>query len=142
MMNGYISLLPMLQDSSLVVASTEKGNVPFNDATLASIVLATCHIDWRNLYKLNHKTVLESTRSMLHDLETIKKVFVEKNNKKAKATVAKAGTAPQKGLSVPRKKGKGGGSGGPAPKRHAPPSTVSGARRWMSPIRLTHQQLL
>jgi hypothetical protein len=77
MMNGYISLLPMLQDSSLAVASTKKGNIPFNDATLASIVLATCHIDWRNLYELNHKTVLESTRSMLHDLETIKKVFVE-----------------------------------------------------------------
>ena len=51
-MNGYISLLPMLQDSSLVVASTEKGNIPFNDATLASIILATCHIDWRNLYEL------------------------------------------------------------------------------------------
>ena len=43
--------------------------------------MATCHIDWRNLYELNHKTVPESTRSMLHDLETIKKVFVEKNNK-------------------------------------------------------------
>jgi hypothetical protein len=66
---------------------------------------------------LNHKTVPESTRSMLHDLETIEKVFVEKNNKKAKASVAKAGTAPQKGLSVPRKKGKGGSSGGPAPKK-------------------------
>jgi hypothetical protein len=47
---------------------------------------------------------------MLHDLETIEKAFVEKNNKKAKANVAKAGTAPQKGLSVSRKKGKGGGS--------------------------------
>jgi hypothetical protein len=115
MMNGYISLLPTLQDSSLAVASTEKGNVPFNNATLASIVLATCHIDWRNLYKLNHKTVLELNKLMLHDLETIKKAFVEKNNKKAKATVAKAGTAPQKGLSVPCKTGKGGGSGGPAP---------------------------
>jgi hypothetical protein len=54
---------------------------------------------------------------MLHDLETIEKVFIEKNNKKAKASVAKAGTAPQKGLSVPHKKGKGGGSGGPAPKK-------------------------
>jgi hypothetical protein len=96
-MNGCISLLPTLRDSSLAVASTEKGNVPFNNATLAGIVLATCHIDWRNLYKLNHKTVLELTRSMLHNLETIKKVFVEKNNEKAKANVAKAGTAPQKG---------------------------------------------
>ncbi len=67
---------------------------------------------------MNHTTVPESTRSMLHDLENIKKVFVEKNNKKAKANVAKAGTAPQKGASVPRKKGKrGGGSGGSAPKR-------------------------
>jgi hypothetical protein len=54
---------------------------------------------------------------MLHDLETIEKVFVEKNNEKAKASAAKAGTAPQKGASVPRKKGKGGGSGGPAPKK-------------------------
>ncbi len=116
-MNGYISLLPTLRDSSLAVASTEKGNVPFNDATLASIVLATCHINWRNLYELNHKTIPELTRSMLHDLETIEKVFVEKNNKKAKANIDKAGAAPQKGLSVPCKKGKGGGSGGPAPKK-------------------------
>jgi hypothetical protein len=44
-MNGYISLLPTLQDSSLAVASTKKGSVPFNSTTLAGIVLATCHID-------------------------------------------------------------------------------------------------
>ena len=54
---------------------------------------------------------------MLHDLETIEKVFVEKYNKKAKANIAKAGTAPHKGLSVLRKKGKGGGSGEPALKK-------------------------
>ena len=94
--NDYISLLPMLQDSSLAVASTKKGNVPFNDATLAGIVLATCHIDWRNLYELNHKTVPESTRSMLHDLETIEKVFVEKNYEKSRATKARVSTAPPK----------------------------------------------
>jgi hypothetical protein len=117
MMNGYISLLPTLRDSSLAVGSTDKGSVLFKDATLAGIVLATCHIDWRNLYDLNHKTTPESTRLMLHDLETIKKVFAEKNNKKAKASVAKAGTAPQKGASVPHKKGKGVGSGGAAPKK-------------------------
>ena len=116
-MNGYISLLPTLRGSSLVVASTKKENVPFNNTTLASIVLATCLIDWRNLYELNHKTVPESTRSMLHDLETIKKILVEKNNEKAKAGNVKAGTAPQKGLSVPCKKGNGSGSGGPAPKK-------------------------
>ncbi len=55
---------------------------------------------------------------MLHDLENIEKVFVEKNNEKAKASAAKANTALQKGASVPHKKGKrGGDSGGPAPKR-------------------------
>jgi hypothetical protein len=70
-MNGYKSILPTLQDSSLAAASTKKGNIPFNNVTLAGIILATCHIDWRNLYKLNHKTVPESARSMLHDLETI-----------------------------------------------------------------------
>ncbi len=42
-MNGYISLLPMLQDSSLAVASTKRGNVPFNNATLAGIVLVVSH---------------------------------------------------------------------------------------------------
>ena len=43
---------------------------------------------------MNHKTILESTRSMLHDLENIEKVFIEKNNKKVRANKAKAGTAP------------------------------------------------
>jgi hypothetical protein len=41
-LNGYIGHLPMLRDSSLAVASTKKGNRPFNKATLASIVLSTC----------------------------------------------------------------------------------------------------
>ena len=102
----------------LAVASTKKGNIPFNDATLASIMLATCHTKWKNLYELNHKTVPESrTRSMLHDLENIEKVFVEKDNKKARANKAKPDTAPQKGGHMPRKHGTGGGSGGPAPKK-------------------------
>ncbi len=136
-MNGYISLLPTLRDSSLAVTSTEKGNVPFNEATLASILLATCHINWRNLYELNHKTFTELTRSMLHNLETIEKVFVEKNNEKAKANIAKAGTAPRKGLSVPRKKRKGGVQEDQPLRRHAPPITASIARRWVGPIRLT-----
>ncbi len=74
-LNGYIGHLPTLHDSSLAVASTEKGNVPFNEATLASIVLSTCPTDWMNQYEMNHKTVPESTRSMLLDLENIKKVL-------------------------------------------------------------------
>jgi hypothetical protein len=109
----------MLRDSPLAVASTKKGNTPFNEATLASIVLSTCPTDWRNQYKMNHKTVLESTRSMLLDLENIEKVFAANDGKKARAIKALAGTAPKKAGIVPRKHGKGGGSGGPAPKKKA-----------------------
>ncbi len=116
-MNGYIGHLPMLQDSPLAVASTKKRNVPFNEATLASIVLATCPMDWRNQYEMNHKTVRESTRSMLTDLENIEKVFATKDGKKARSIKAMAGTAPKKGGILPKKHGKGGGSGGPAPKK-------------------------
>ena len=96
-MNAYIAHLSTLHDSPFVVASTKKWNIPFNNATLAGIMLATCHTKCKNLYKMNHNTVLESTRSMLHDLKNIKKVFVEKSNKKARANKAKAGTTPQKG---------------------------------------------
>jgi hypothetical protein len=117
-LNGYIGHLPTLRDSLLVVASTKKGNVPFNEATLASIVLSTCPTDWRNQYEMNHSTVPESTRSMLLDLENIEKVFATEDGKKARSTKAKAGTAPKKvAFSVPKKQGKGGGSGGPAHKK-------------------------
>jgi hypothetical protein len=81
-------------------------------------VLSTCPTDWRNQYKMNHKTVPESTRSMLLDLENIKKVFAMKDGEKARSINDKAGTALKKvGFSVPKKHGKGGGSGGPAPKK-------------------------
>jgi hypothetical protein len=116
-MSGYIAHLPTLQDSPLVVASTKKGNISFNNTTLANIVLATCPTEWRNLYKMNHKTVPELTRSMLFDLKNIEKVFAEKNSKKARSNKAAAGTAPKTGENVPRKHGNGGGSGGPAPKK-------------------------
>jgi hypothetical protein len=106
-LNGYIGHLPTLRDSQLAVTSTKKENVPFNEATLAIIVLSTCPTDWRNQYKMNHKTVPESTRSMLLNLENIKKVFARKDGKKARAIKALAGTAPKKAGIVPRKHGKG-----------------------------------
>jgi hypothetical protein len=82
-MNGYITLLPTLQDSTSMVTSIEKGNIVFNDATLAGIVLATTLVEWWNQYEMNHRTVPESPRAMLQDLENIEKVFIEKTNDKA-----------------------------------------------------------
>ncbi len=79
--------------------------------------MSPCPTDWRNQYEMNHKTVPESTRSMLLNLENIEKVFATKDGKKARAIKALAGTAPKKAGIVPRKHGKGGGFGGPAPKK-------------------------
>jgi hypothetical protein len=50
------------------------------------MIMASCAIAWRNQYNHTHKTILESPRTMLPDLENIKKIFVEKYNKKAKPT--------------------------------------------------------
>ena len=59
-LNGYIGIMPMLKDNTSAVASMEKGNVPFNKATLAGIIMATCLVAWRNQYNLTHKTIPES----------------------------------------------------------------------------------
>ncbi len=40
-LNGYLMYLPMLKDSAMAVASTEKGNKPFNKAALAGMIIAT-----------------------------------------------------------------------------------------------------
>ena len=92
-MSCYIAHLPTLQDSSLVVTSTKKGNIRFNNATLACIVLATSPTEWRNQYEMNHKTIPESTRSMLFDFENIEKIFAAKDGKKARSNKATAGTS-------------------------------------------------
>ncbi len=54
---------------------------------------------------------------MLQDLENIKKIFVEKYNKKARANKAKAATAPKTAERVPKKHPHGGGSDRGAPKK-------------------------
>ena len=66
---------------------------------------------------MNFNTIPKSLRAMLHYLENIRKVFVDKNNEKARANKAKADTAPKHGKHVPRKHDREGSSKGPAPKR-------------------------
>jgi hypothetical protein len=106
-----------LKDSASAVSSIEKGNIAFNDATMAAIILPACPITWRNQYEMNHKTIPESPRAMLQNLENIKEVFIEKYNKKAKDNKTMTATAPKANGRVPRKRATGGGSGGPAPKK-------------------------
>ncbi len=77
-LNKYLGILPTIKNSPLAVATTEMGNVPFTKATHVSIILSHLPVAWRNQCNLTHKTVPESPRAMLKDLENIKKLFVEK----------------------------------------------------------------
>ena len=70
--------LPTIKNSPMAVASTEYGNVPFNESTLTSIILSHLPAAWRNQYNLTHTIVPESTRAILLDLENLEKVFAEK----------------------------------------------------------------
>jgi hypothetical protein len=52
----------------MAVASTEYGNVPFNESMLASIILSHLPVAWKNQYNLTHTIVPESPRAILLDL--------------------------------------------------------------------------
>ncbi len=93
-LNDYIKHLPTLKDSSKVVPTTKKGNIPFGKADLAAIVLSSVPMSWQNQYNPNHSTVPKSTFTLLPDLEAIEQVMVEEGTKlKAKG---KGSTAPSK----------------------------------------------
>jgi hypothetical protein len=64
---------------------TKKGNFPFGEADLATIVLSSVLMSWQNQYNLNHSMVPESTCTLLPDLEAIKQVMVEKKGVNLKA---------------------------------------------------------
>jgi hypothetical protein len=115
-LNKYLGMLPTIKNSPMAVASTELGNVPFTEATHASIILSHLPVAWRNQYDLTHKTIPESPRAMLLDLENIEKMQVEKYNEKAKASKAKAATASAE-LRVPKKRANAGGTDRGAPKK-------------------------
>jgi hypothetical protein len=76
-LNKYLGILPTIKNSPLAVATMEMGNVPFMEATHASIILSHLPVAWRNQYNLTHKTVPELPRVMLQNLENIEKIFVE-----------------------------------------------------------------
>jgi hypothetical protein len=116
-LNKYLGILPTIKNSPLAVTSTEMGNVPFTEATQASIILSHLPVAWRNQYDLTHSTVPESLRAMLMDLENIEKLFVEKYNEKARANKAKAATASKTAERMPKKRAHGGGSDQGAPQK-------------------------
>ena len=49
-LNKYLGILSTIKNSPLAVASMEMGNVPFTEATHASIILSHLSVAWRNQY--------------------------------------------------------------------------------------------
>ncbi len=56
-LNSYLRHLPMLKNSPKAVATTKKGNIPFAEVDLASIILSSVPIAWQNQYSLTQLTV-------------------------------------------------------------------------------------
>ncbi len=109
-LNDYVRYLPLLKDSPKAVPTTKKGNIPFSEADLAAIMLASVPMSWQYQYNLNHSTVPESAHTLPLGLEAIKGVMVEKQNEKLKA-IGKASTARSEAKSNPKRKTSGGPTG-------------------------------
>ncbi len=118
-LNDYISHLPMVFNSPMAVEGTKKGNVPFDEADLAGIVLNSVPVYWMNQYNMMHTTLHNGTRTLLQDLESIKCIMEEKGEagQKAKAKEA-AASAITKGRS--NKRSSSGNPGEQVPKKGKP----------------------
>jgi hypothetical protein len=51
LLNDYLAYLLTVKDSSMAVEDTKKGNVPFDEADLAGIVLKAVPTSWVNQYQ-------------------------------------------------------------------------------------------
>ncbi len=109
-LNDYVKHLPTLNDSSKALPTTKKGNIPFGEADLATKVLSSVPMSWQNQYNLNHSTVPDSTRTLLLDLEAIKRVMVEKKGANLKAK-RKGSTAPSEAKGNQKRNVSGGPTG-------------------------------
>jgi hypothetical protein len=114
-LSGYLEFLPTLKNSSRAVATTKKGNVPFEAADLASVILAALPLSWQNQYNLTHSTVPESPRVLTPELENIERVMKERDGEKHKSKDKAAVASPTKGKS--NKGSSKGGSFKTAPKK-------------------------
>ncbi len=84
-LHGYLGYLPTLKNSPKAVATTKKGNVLFEEADLASIMLTALSLTWQNQYNLTHSTVPESPRALLADVENIERVMLERYGEKQRS---------------------------------------------------------
>ena len=84
-LNNYLAHLPMVFNSPMAVEGTKKGNVPFDEADLAEMVLNSVPVSWTNQYNMTHTTLPVGIRTLLQDLELIKCIMEEKDEAGQKA---------------------------------------------------------
>ncbi len=89
-LNNYLSFLHTVFNSSMAVEGTKKGNVSLDEADLAGIVLNSVPVFWMNQYNMTHLTVPDGTRTLLQDLDSIKRVMEERHEAGLKAKVKEA----------------------------------------------------
>ena len=104
-----------MKNSPRAVATTKMGNVPFEAADLASIILAALPLSWQNQYNMTHSTVPESPRVLMPELENIERVMMERYDSKHKSKDRAVAASPNKGK--PNKGSSNGGSSKSAPKK-------------------------
>ncbi len=85
--NDYLSFLPRVFNSSMAIEETEKGNVLFNEADLAGIVLDSVPVSWMNQSNMMHLTLPNGTRTLLQDLESIKCIMEQRHEAGLKVKV-------------------------------------------------------
>ncbi len=118
-LNGYLSFLPMVFNSPMAIDGTKKGNMPFNEADLAEMVLNSIPVSWMTQYNMTHTTLPDGTRTLLQDLESIKRIMEEKHEAGQKAKAKKAAaSAIAKGSS--KKSSASGNPGEQVPKKSKP----------------------
>ncbi len=64
LLNDYMAYLPTVKDSSMAVADTKKGNIPFDEADLAGITLKAVPTSWVNQYNLTYSTYPEVSEAV------------------------------------------------------------------------------
>ncbi len=118
-LNNYLSFFPTVFNSPMTIEGTKKGNMLFDEAYLAGTILNSVPVSWMNQYNMMHLTLPDGTRTLLQDLESIKRIMEERHEAglKAKAKEASA-SAIAKGTS--KKRSASGNPGEQVPKKGKP----------------------
>jgi hypothetical protein len=101
------------------IEETKKGNVLFDEADLAGIVLNSVLVSWMNQFNMMHMTFPDGTRTLLQDLESIECVMEEKHKAGQKAK-AKEGAASAIAKGSSKKRSASGNPGEQVPKKGKP----------------------